>query len=104
MTFFSRQKSLLLAYIASYALVQVTAGCSEYPSSTHTSDGFLAHLRANSPSEMKECIVAQTLDRWPNDLAIYAAANRIREIRGRTDVVNFAIRSVSKSCRKSQHH
>jgi hypothetical protein len=81
----------------SVALLHCAVACSSNPAPPF-SPGFLAHLRANAPAPHKECIVAKTLARWPDQQALFAEASLPRAVRGETDVVNFAIRQVGPSC------
>lgn len=62
------------------------------------SASFIKHLKSNAPAGGQDCIVAATLARWPNEAALYAAADARRVTRGETDAVNFAIGVVARDC------
>lgn len=62
------------------------------------SRGFIQHLRANVQSARADCIEREMRQRWPNEAALYAAANQFRTVRGETDVVNYAIRVLADIC------
>lgn len=62
------------------------------------SRGFVEHLRANARPGSAECVEREVRQRWPDEAALYAAANRPRAVRGETDVVNYALRVVAGVC------
>lgn len=89
----------LLMCSASCALLLGASGCMASEPGAPFSKGFLEHLHSNAPHPLKDCIVAQTRLHWPNERAVYAAHDVHRAARGRTDVVNFAIRKMTPLCR-----
>lgn len=56
-------------------LLGLLLSCGRQQLPTPYSQEFLARLRANVPSDIGDCVVVQTLSRWPTEATLYEAAN-----------------------------
>ena len=65
---------------------------------TAFSPSFLDHVARNSPKGKGSCYVEGVQRHWTSEGDVDKAASEVREPRGRTDVVNFAIRTLRKDC------
>ncbi|PUE09400.1 hypothetical protein B9Z51_11030 [Limnohabitans sp. T6-5] len=62
------------------------------------SRSFLDHVAKNSPKEKGPCYVNAIQRHWTSQGSVAEAANQVRQSRGETDVVNFAIRALRTEC------
>jgi hypothetical protein len=65
---------------------------------TAFSPSFLDHVARNSPKGKWPCYVDAVQRHWTSEGKVYEAASQVREPRGRTDAVNFAIRALRAEC------
>jgi hypothetical protein len=65
---------------------------------TAFSPSFLDHVARNSPKGKGPCYVDAVQRHWTSQGDVYQAARQVREPRGQTDEVNFAIRALRAEC------
>ena len=61
-------------------------------------DDFVNQVRAGAPAAIRECVVKGLREKWPSKAAVYREANAARAVRGKTDVVNFAVGKLTPAC------
>lgn len=85
-----------LVLLVLFVLFVLLAGFMWPKQKTAFSPSFLDHVARNSPMGKGPCFVDAVQRHWTSEGKVYEAASQVREPRGRTDVVNFAIRTLLK--------